>query len=179
MIVLGFRASQENSRGTSFGTISAFGSNGAIIHYSPTPETDARITRWLAPDTLHQSLMHQSHQRRAVHGGLWRPVPGRNDRCDANVPLRNPNRGDDWALHRCLAGAFCIILPEAPITINKVQEWRMNNVNWTFQQQGAIELARVKAPDGTLDSSVDLATRQFASEQFFWRIRHTSFWSGD
>ena len=52
----------------------------------------------------------------------------------------------------------------------------MNNVNWTFQQQGAIELAfvqgaiefyvqgaielaRVKAPDGTLDSSVDLATR--------------------
>ena len=45
--VLGFRASQENSRGTSFGTISAFGSNGAIIHYSPTPETDARITRYL------------------------------------------------------------------------------------------------------------------------------------
>merc|ERR1711974_337377 len=31
--------------GTSFGTISAFGSNGAIIHYSPTPETDAPITR--------------------------------------------------------------------------------------------------------------------------------------
>ena len=71
------------------------------------------------------------------------------------------------------------------MTINKVQEWRMNNVNWTFQQQGAIELAfvqgaiefyvqgaielaRVKAPDGTLDSSVDLATRQFASEQFFF-----------
>ena len=68
----------------------------------------------------------------------------------------------------------------------------MNNVNWTFQQQGAIELAfvqgaiefyvqgaiefyvqgaielaRVKAPDGTLDSSVDLATRQFASKLFF------------
>ena len=28
-----------------------------------------------------------------------------------------------------------------------------------LQLQGAIELARVKAPDGTLDSSVDLATR--------------------
>ena len=46
LIPPGYRASQENSRGTSFGTISAFGSNGAIIHYSPTPETDATITRY-------------------------------------------------------------------------------------------------------------------------------------
>ena len=98
------------------------------------PCTRYGCTNHQVSSALHQSLMHQSHQRRAVHGGLWRPVPGRNDRCDANVPLRNPNWGDDWALHWCLAGAFCIILPEAPTTINKVQEWRMNNVNWTFQQ---------------------------------------------
>ena len=32
-------------KGLSFGTISAFGSNGAIIHYSATEETDAKITR--------------------------------------------------------------------------------------------------------------------------------------
>merc|ERR1712126_544457 len=41
----GFRSSQDKSRGTSFGTISAFGSNGAIIHYSPVEETDAKITQ--------------------------------------------------------------------------------------------------------------------------------------
>ena len=31
------------SKGLSFGTISAFGPNAAIIHYSATPETDTAI----------------------------------------------------------------------------------------------------------------------------------------
>ena len=35
----------QDSRGLSFTTISGFGSNGAIIHYSPTPQTDKNIDR--------------------------------------------------------------------------------------------------------------------------------------
>ena len=39
-----YRHQQNNSRGISFHPISAFGSNGAIIHYSPTNSTDKHIT---------------------------------------------------------------------------------------------------------------------------------------
>ncbi|KAB7498778.1 Xaa-Pro aminopeptidase 1 [Armadillidium nasatum] len=39
-----FRAEQEYYHSLSFDTISAFGSNGAIIHYSPSPETNKEIT---------------------------------------------------------------------------------------------------------------------------------------
>lgn len=39
------RLAQELSRGDSFTTISASGSNAAVIHYSPTPETDAKINK--------------------------------------------------------------------------------------------------------------------------------------
>ena len=39
-----YRNQQNNSRGISFHPISAFGSNGAIIHYSPTNETNKKIT---------------------------------------------------------------------------------------------------------------------------------------
>ena len=35
-----FRAEQTDFVGLSFDTISSSGSNGAIIHYKPTPETD-------------------------------------------------------------------------------------------------------------------------------------------
>ncbi len=38
-----YRSKQALNKGISFTTISAFGSNGAIIHYSPTPETNAKI----------------------------------------------------------------------------------------------------------------------------------------
>ncbi|XP_012259906.2 xaa-Pro aminopeptidase ApepP [Athalia rosae] len=38
-----FRAEQEDFVGPSFNTISAVGAHGAIIHYAPTPETDAVI----------------------------------------------------------------------------------------------------------------------------------------
>jgi len=40
-----YRAKQQDNKGVSFGTISAFGSNGAIIHYAPTNITDAKIDR--------------------------------------------------------------------------------------------------------------------------------------
>ena len=40
----GFRAEQEDFVGLSFPTISSSGSNGAIIHYRPLPETDRPIT---------------------------------------------------------------------------------------------------------------------------------------
>ncbi|XP_055632957.1 xaa-Pro aminopeptidase ApepP-like [Toxorhynchites rutilus septentrionalis] len=40
-----FRSVQENFVDLSFTAISAFGSNGAIVHYSPTEETDTLITR--------------------------------------------------------------------------------------------------------------------------------------
>ena len=39
-----YRSQQTNSKGISFHPISAFGSNGAIIHYTPTAETDKKIT---------------------------------------------------------------------------------------------------------------------------------------
>ena len=35
----------QHARGPSFGTISAYGSNGAIIHYKPTEVTDTKIGR--------------------------------------------------------------------------------------------------------------------------------------
>jgi hypothetical protein len=41
--LLKYRSEQPFFKGTSFQTISAFGSNAAIIHYTPTPETDATI----------------------------------------------------------------------------------------------------------------------------------------
>lgn len=40
----GFRAEQADFVGLSFDTISSVGSNAAIIHYKPTPETDRAIT---------------------------------------------------------------------------------------------------------------------------------------
>lgn len=40
----GFRAEQQDFVGLSFDTISSAGSNGAIIHYKPSPETDRPIT---------------------------------------------------------------------------------------------------------------------------------------
>lgn len=39
-----FRSKLDHYMGLSFTTISAFGANGSIIHYSPTPETNTAIT---------------------------------------------------------------------------------------------------------------------------------------
>lgn len=39
----GFRAKGQKFQDLSFGTISAYGANGAIIHYEPTPEHDAKL----------------------------------------------------------------------------------------------------------------------------------------
>lgn len=44
MIVV-YYSQHESYRGLSFPTISAVGSNAAIVHYAPTPETDKQITR--------------------------------------------------------------------------------------------------------------------------------------
>ena len=41
--VLKFRQKQKLFKGPSFGTISASGANGAIIHYKPTEETNAKL----------------------------------------------------------------------------------------------------------------------------------------
>ena len=38
-----YRSQQKNNVGPSFTTIAAFGANSAVIHYTPTPETDAKI----------------------------------------------------------------------------------------------------------------------------------------
>ena len=43
MQLLKYRSEQPFFKGTSFSTISAFGPNAAIIHYTPSPETDAKI----------------------------------------------------------------------------------------------------------------------------------------
>jgi len=39
-----FRAEQEHFTGPSFATISSFGSHGAIVHYTPSPESDMELT---------------------------------------------------------------------------------------------------------------------------------------
>jgi len=39
-----FRAKQENFVSESFATIAAYGSNGAIVHYSPTAKTNKKLT---------------------------------------------------------------------------------------------------------------------------------------
>ena len=38
-----YRAAQEHYMGQSFQAISAYGSNGAVVHYRPSPHTDKRI----------------------------------------------------------------------------------------------------------------------------------------
>jgi Xaa-Pro aminopeptidase len=38
-----FRRAQENNKGLSFGTISAYGEHAALCHYSSTPETDVEL----------------------------------------------------------------------------------------------------------------------------------------
>ncbi|MDR3652014.1 MAG: aminopeptidase P family protein [Paludibacter sp.] len=38
-----FRSAQENFVGESFGTIAGYAAHGAIVHYSATPETDAKL----------------------------------------------------------------------------------------------------------------------------------------
>ena len=38
-----YRSQQKLSKGLSFTTIAAFGANSAVIHYTPTEETDANI----------------------------------------------------------------------------------------------------------------------------------------
>jgi len=133
----GYRASQENSRGTSFGTISAFGSNGAIIHYSPTPETDATITRegMFMVDSGGQYLDGTTDVTRTFHYGT--PTEEMVDRYTDVLQVNY----------------FLVTISFVPDHVKPLQ------------LQGAIELARVKAPDGTLDSSVDLATRQFLFQQ--------------
>ena len=42
-LILYYRSQQKHNKGISFHSISAFGSNGAIIHYLPSPETDKTI----------------------------------------------------------------------------------------------------------------------------------------
>ena len=40
-----YRSQQNHSKGLSFTTIAAFGQNSAVIHYTPTEETDAKIDK--------------------------------------------------------------------------------------------------------------------------------------
>ena len=39
-----YRSLQKNYKGVSFTTVAGYGANGAIIHYTPTNETDAKIS---------------------------------------------------------------------------------------------------------------------------------------
>ena len=102
-------------KGLSFGTISAFGSNGAVIHYSATEDTDAKITRdsLFMVDSGGQYLDGTTDMTRTFHYG--EPSEEQIER-------------------------------------------------YTDVLKGAIELARVVVPQDTLDTSIDLATRQFLFE---------------
>jgi len=107
-----YRMKLKDNKGLSFSTISAFGSNGAIIHYSATPETDAQITAdsLFMVDSGGQFLDGTTDITRTFHYG--HPTQEMIDR-------------------------------------------------YTDVLKGAIELARVIMPDGSFDTSIDLATRQF------------------
>ena len=111
-----YRLEQENSRGDSFGTISAYGANGAIIHYSPTPDTDAA----LSTDSLYM----------VDSGGQY--LEGTTD----------------------ITRTFHYGTP--------TDEMKQR---YTEVLMGSVALASVVVPDKTLDTSVDLATRQFLFKQ--------------
>jgi len=111
-----YRLEQNNSRGDSFGTISAYGANGAIIHYSPTPDTDARLSNdsLYMVDSGGQYLEGTTDITRTFHYGT--PTDSMKER-------------------------------------------------YTEVLMGSVALASVVVPDKTLDTSVDLATRQFLFKQ--------------
>ena len=111
-----YRLEQNNSRGDSFGTISAYGANGAIIHYSPTPDTDASISNdsLYMVDSGGQYLEGTTDITRTFHYGT--PTDSMKER-------------------------------------------------YTEVLMGSVALASVVVPDKTLDTSVDLATRQFLFKQ--------------
>ena len=43
-LLLNYRREHPTFRGASFKTIAAFGSNGAVIHYTPSDQTDKMIS---------------------------------------------------------------------------------------------------------------------------------------
>lgn len=67
-----FRSEQENLRGASFSTISGFASNGAIIHYRVTPETNKTIddSNLYLIDSGGQYLEGTTDITRTVHLGV-------------------------------------------------------------------------------------------------------------
>jgi len=107
-----YRRLQKDNRGLSFGTISAYGSNGAVIHYRPAEDTNKIIARdnLYLVDSGGQYLDGTTDVTRTFHYG--QPTQEQIDR-------------------------------------------------YTDVLRGAIDLALVRAPEGTLDSSIDLVTRQF------------------
>jgi len=107
-----YRLEQQDSKGDSFGTIAGFGSNGAVIHYSSTPQTNRVIdsSSLFLVDSGGQYLDGTTDVTRTFHYGT----------------------------------------PTAE-----------QIARYTDVLRGAIQLASVQAPEGTLDTSVDYATRQF------------------
>ncbi|XP_023336292.1 xaa-Pro aminopeptidase 1 [Eurytemora carolleeae] len=107
-----FRRSQEDSRGLSFTTISGFGSNGAIIHYSPSPQTDKNIdsSNLYLVDSGGQYLDGTTDVTRTFHYG----------------------------------------------TPSQEQIERYTDV-----LRGAIQLALSRLPENTVDTGIDLVTRQY------------------
>ena len=75
-----FRNQQENLRGASFASISGFGSNGAIIHYRATPETNKIIdnTNMYLIDSGGQYLDGTTDITRTIHLGNPTPIQKRH-----------------------------------------------------------------------------------------------------
>ena len=53
-----YRSLQKNYKGISFTTVAGYGANGAIIHYTPSNETDEKIST----DSLFMGEMAQSRE---------------------------------------------------------------------------------------------------------------------
>ncbi len=70
-VLLGYRLQQAASRGASFETIAGFAANGAIIHYSPSAQTDAAIdtSSLLLLDSGGQFLDGTTDVTRTLHFG--------------------------------------------------------------------------------------------------------------
>jgi Xaa-Pro aminopeptidase len=81
-----FRAAMPDFYSESFAPIVAYGEHGAIVHYSATPESDARIGRnsFLLVDTGGQYLCGTTDITRTLHLGT--PTP--QQKCDYTLVLK-------------------------------------------------------------------------------------------
>lgn len=112
---------QEHFRGVSFHTCSAVGAHAAIVHYTPTLETQKRITRdeiYLV-DSGGQYLGKQFNEASRLENMnsicLFQSTHRRNDWCDANNSFGHTIAKGNRCIHTSTQGIHIIIDSYFPI----------------------------------------------------------------